>query len=766
MPIIGNVGRRSFKVRFLNLAIHVVLIAGATTMVYPLMIMVSGSLKSRVDSRYLNAIPAYLYDETMLFRKWVESKYNDTVSEYNVSHRQKIYSYEDLMPPRKTVRQRYEDWNLFLAENNERLLEVDYSLGNASGAGVKPELLREFTRKLKKEPDVRGDIKKLNQKYDLTYPSWENVSIPVMNYMRRGVATEFKPIVKRMFEFALKQNPRNYIFYSVDSFFVEQVLKPAYGQNIRRMNDALGTIFRSWSEITLAQNIPSGPLREDWIACVKIRLGLDYIKVSDAALPDYQAFLRDKYQSIDLFQQRYGKQYGSFDDLALPERPPRSGAAAGDWAQFIESVAKPEHLGIRSVELMYRDFLKARYGTLEELASAHEFGIAQLDDLALTAMLPEGNVAYEDDWIEFVDTVADRAWIRPDFAATRNWINYIAEPYKKGKDVDLAAMNDAFGTNYKDIRSDIAVPLTEPTNPKLAELWQIFMRDVCPRHLLVLDVQKAAGRWDEFVRHKYASVNDVNRAYAWTPAAFENVAIPAEDIDFFGFQEIKRHAFWEFITRNYATVMEVMVYNGRAVLNTVIYCGLMILTSLIVNPLAAYAMSRYKPPSQYKVLLFLMLTMAFPGMVLGIPNFLILRNLHLLNTFAALILPAMANGYQIFLLKGFFDALPRELYESAQLDGASEWTMFWQITMATSKPILAVIALHAFTLAYSNFMMAFIVCQNPKMWTMMVHIYQLMQHSSQGVSFAALVVAALPTLLVFIFCQNIIIRGIVVPTEK
>ena len=105
----------------------------------------------------------------------------------------------------------------------------------------------------------------------------------------------------------------------------------------------------------------------------------------------------------------------------------------------------------------------------------------------------------------------------------------------------------------------------------------------------------------------------------------------------------------------------------------------------------------------------------------------------------------------IFILKGFFDSLPRELYESAQIDGASEWTMFWSITMATSKPILAVIALHAFTMAYGNFMLAFIVCQNEKMWTMMVHIYQLQESSSNAVGFAALVIAAIPTLLVFIF---------------
>ncbi|MBO5958627.1 MAG: carbohydrate ABC transporter permease, partial [Lentisphaeria bacterium] len=103
---------------------------------------------------------------------------------------------------------------------------------------------------------------------------------------------------------------------------------------------------------------------------------------------------------------------------------------------------------------------------------------------------------------------------------------------------------------------------------------------------------------------------------------------------------------------------------------------------------------------------------------------------------------------------------------SAAIDGASEWTVFWQIGMRLSTPILSVIALGAFTAAYGNFMMAFLLCQNKSMWTMMVYLYQLQQCASPAVGFAALAIAAIPTLLVFIFCQNIIIKGIVVPTEK
>ena len=205
---------------------------------------------------------------------------------------------------------------------------------------------------------------------------------------------------------------------------------------------------------------------------------------------------------------------------------------------------------------------------------------------------------------------------------------------------------------------------------------------------------------------------------------------------------------------------------GEGLINTLIYCLLAIIAALTVNPLAAYALSRYNLPTQYKVLLYFITTIAFPAMVTMIPTYLLLRDLGLLNTFAALVLPGAANGYSIFLLKGFFDTLPRELYEASDIDGASEWFKFWYITMNLSKPILAVIALFAFTAAYGNFMFALLLCQDSDMWTLMVWLSQLNWIGTQGVQFASLLIAAVPTLLVFMFAQRIIIQGIVVPVEK
>ena len=189
------------------------------------------------------------------------------------------------------------------------------------------------------------------------------------------------------------------------------------------------------------------------------------------------------------------------------------------------------------------------------------------------------------------------------------------------------------------------------------------------------------------------------------------------------------------------------------------------LFTLTINPITAYALSRFKLKAANKLLLFLLATMAFPAEIAMIPNFLLLRDLHLLNTFWALVLPGMANGFSIFLLKGMFDGLPQDLYEAAELDGANEATIFWHITMPLVKPFLAYLSLGTFIAAYSSFVFAFLLCPQEKMWTLMVYLQQ-MDWASQPIQFAAFVLASIPTLVVFITCQRIIMEGIILPTEK
>ena len=236
-------------------------------------------------------------------------------------------------------------------------------------------------------------------------------------------------------------------------------------------------------------------------------------------------------------------------------------------------------------------------------------------------------------------------------------------------------------------------------------------------------------------------------------------------------RQFREHGWRDFLEgalANYRLVGDYLFLRGRAFANTILLVVLSVLASLTVNPLAAYALSRFKLRSTEWILLFLLATMAFPAAVTAIPGFLLIRDLGLLNTFAALVLPTVASGMSIFILKGFFDALPRELYEAAAIDGAGEWTVFLRITLPMTTPILAVNALNSFIHAYSSWEWAFLVCQKESHWTLAVWMYQMSQTFSHQpwCVMAGFVVVSLPTAIVFLVCQKVILRGIVLPSMK
>ncbi len=337
--------------------------------------------------------------------------------------------------------------------------------------------------------------------------------------------------------------------------------------------------------------------------------------------------------------------------------------------------------------------------------------------------------------------------------------------FLKGKYREIGNLNKLYKTSYQAFEE---VPFPEKkvySTPDVID-YIAFLEDpnLLPVEYIYLDTPEM--HWQTFLRQRYEDVASVSKAHQQSYASFDAIPLPHKTMDYAYVLNQSTELRWHYTVRNYQMVFDYVSIYGRGIMNTIIYCALAILAALTVNPLAAYALSRYNLTSQYKILLFFIATIAFPGMVTMIPSYLLLQDLGLLNTFAALVLPGLANGYSIFLLKGFFDSLPRELYEAADIDGASEFFKFWNITLNLSKPILAVIALGAFTAAYGNFMYAFVLCQDSDMWTLMVWLFQLQYHATQGVQFASLLIAAIPTLVVFIFAQRIIIQGIVVPVEK
>jgi multiple sugar transport system permease protein len=417
-------------------------------------------------------------------------------------------------------------------------------------------------------------------------------------------------------------------------------------------------------------------------------------------------------------------------------------------------------------------FLRAQYTKyIETYNKDHKTDYKSWDDITFPRRYPAGK-EYTDlqrsDWEDYVRTILNMLWIRVDKKELANYHHFLKAKYS-----NIADLNKLYGTKYK---SHDEIPLITHIKFSGSAMvdWAAFIsgwydpisQKTYKVPVTSLYISSAENDFRDYLKKKYVTIDELNKKMNSSYRGWAYIFPPQQQ---YHYEYIKLHKSdlrWEFVKRNFVAVADYILLHGRGVFNTFLYCGLAILAALIVNPLAAYALSRFKPPSTYKILMFLMLTMAFPPMVTQIPNFLLLREFGLLNTYAALILPGLANGYSIFLLKGFFDSLPQELYESAQIDGASETRLFLQITMSLSKPILAVIALQTFQFAYSNFMMALLLCQDQKMWTLMPWLYQLQMNSNPGVIFASLLIAAVPTFLVFVFCQNIIMRGIVVPVEK
>jgi len=326
-----------------------------------------------------------------------------------------------------------------------------------------------------------------------------------------------------------------------------------------------------------------------------------------------------------------------------------------------------------------------------------------------------------------------------------------------------------------------ALPLT-PTVPEgtLAKVWMDFTRTEVPPERWEIRATLPELAFQQFALRRHGSREGVNRAYGFTTTYFagnrrgrpldriEELEIPFGQALLATFA----HHEWEFaldgLTTNYRSVADYLFHRAAAVRNTVILVALSLLVTLLVNPLAGYALSRFRLRQTEQVIVFCLATMAFPAAVSAIPGFLLLRDLGLLNTFAALVLPGAANGMSIFLLKGFFDSLPKELYEAATLDGAPEWQVFARITLPLVKPVLAVSLLNAFLAAYNGWEWALIVCQDERMWTVSVWTYQFYQTltAQPYTVMAAYILNSLPVLIVFLFCQKIIMRGIVLPQMK
>jgi multiple sugar transport system permease protein len=167
----------------------------------------------------------------------------------------------------------------------------------------------------------------------------------------------------------------------------------------------------------------------------------------------------------------------------------------------------------------------------------------------------------------------------------------------------------------------------------------------------------------------------------------------------------------------------------------------------------------------------MLLTLMIPPTVLLLPAYLTVQNLpifhvNLLNTPWAIWLPAAANGFNIFLLKRFFDSIPSELLEAASIDGASPVRILWSIVLPISRPIIGVVSIFAVVNVWKDFVWPLLVLPDTNKMPVSVAISQLSQQMPQNVLIAALVIASLPAIVVFFIFQRNIMAGLTAGSLK
>jgi multiple sugar transport system permease protein len=205
--------------------------------------------------------------------------------------------------------------------------------------------------------------------------------------------------------------------------------------------------------------------------------------------------------------------------------------------------------------------------------------------------------------------------------------------------------------------------------------------------------------------------------------------------------------------------------------NTALYAGGAWLFTLAVDVTAAYALSKLRPLFGKVVLGAMLATLMIPPMVLLLPTYLVAKDLpilhaDLLNTPWAIWLPAAANGFFVFLLKRFFDSIPRELLEAAEIDGASPGRILWSIVLPVSRPIIGVVSILSVVTVWKDFVWPLLVLPETDKMSISVGIASLSAQMPQNVLIASLVIASLSTILVFFIFQRSIMAGLTAGSLK
>ncbi|TKS54180.1 carbohydrate ABC transporter permease [Luteimonas yindakuii] len=207
---------------------------------------------------------------------------------------------------------------------------------------------------------------------------------------------------------------------------------------------------------------------------------------------------------------------------------------------------------------------------------------------------------------------------------------------------------------------------------------------------------------------------------------------------------------------------------GRYFVNSLIVSIAITFGALLVNTMAGYAFAKLRFRGRDRLFQVLLAALVIPAQVAMLPLFLMMKGLGLVNTFGAVIIPALATVFGIFLVRQYARSIPEELLEAARIDGAGEPRIFFQIVLPMLKPVLVTLAIFTFMAAWNDFMWPLIVLTDQDNYTLPVAIAALSREHVQEVEMmmAGAVITVLPVLLLFLLLQRYYIQGLLLGSVK
>jgi ABC-type glycerol-3-phosphate transport system permease component len=218
---------------------------------------------------------------------------------------------------------------------------------------------------------------------------------------------------------------------------------------------------------------------------------------------------------------------------------------------------------------------------------------------------------------------------------------------------------------------------------------------------------------------------------------------------------------WSF--DNYVTAWNATPF-GRYLLNSTIQSGVIVICQVFFSILAAFAFTFLEFRGRDLMFYLILGSLMVPFQLTFIPNFVLVSQWGMANTYQGLTLPFLASAFGVFLLRQFFMSLPKDLHDSARIDGASNLRFLWQIVVPLSGGSISAFAIFAFLSAWSQYLWPLIITNDTDMRTVQIGIRFFLANQERGTNWGALmagaVIVLLPTLLIFLIANRQLVKGI------